>query len=90
LAFTAVNAHRALFYLPQIVCGSAKHRWCARDRFVHAVEVGGQNLLGPLYTGVVKGEVVMVLSFVASVAGCGVTIGLAMWKRRSYCHVRCC
>jgi hypothetical protein len=84
LAFTAVNATRALFYVPQIFA-VARSVDGARDIalctwWMWAVN----NALGALYTGIALGDVAMAMSFVASVAGCAATIGLTMWKRHSY------
>lgn len=87
LAFTAVNALRALFYVPQIVAVARStdgaHDIALCTWWMWAVN----NLLGALYTGVAMGDVAMALSFVASIAGCAATIGLTIWKRRSYRRV---
>jgi hypothetical protein len=83
LAFTAANAFRALFYVPQILA-VARSTDGARDIALCTWWMWtANNLLGALYAGLALGDAAMALSFVASVVGCGATIGLTVWKRRS-------
>lgn len=81
-AFTATNAVRALFYVPQIVA-VARSANGARDIALSTWTMWTfNNALGAAYAGIVVGDVAMALSFVASVAGCAVTIALTLLKRR--------
>jgi len=80
--FTATNAVRALFYVPQIVA-VARSADGARDIALSTwIMWTINNALGAAHAGIVVGDVAMALSFVASVAGCAVTIALTLFKRR--------
>lgn len=81
-AFTATNAVRALFYVPQIVA-VARSADGARDIALSTWCMWLlNNSLGAAYAGFVLGDLAMALSFVASMAGCASTIALTMLKDR--------
>jgi hypothetical protein len=80
-AFTATNAVRALFYVPQIVA-VARSVDGARDiALVTWWMLLVNNLLGAVYAWLALANAALAWAFMASVLGCAVTITLALYKR---------
>jgi hypothetical protein len=79
-AFTATNAVRALFYVPQVMAlaRSADARDIALSTWWMWLL---NNALGALYAACNLHDIAMALSFAASLLGCATMIGTTLYKR---------
>jgi predicted MFS family arabinose efflux permease len=87
-AFTAVNAVRVVFYLPQIVA-VARSVDGARDIALSTWCMWAlTNALGTAYGAVVVEDLMLAASFALSLAACALTLVLAFAKRVCFAKAR--
>ncbi len=80
-AFTAVNAVRVVFYVPQILA-VARSVDGARDIALSTWSMWAlTNALGTAYGALVVHDLMLAASFALSLAACVLTVGLALVKR---------